>query len=193
MAPRLSVTRILQEIADEGLPTDEGLARLYPFVYEELRRLARALMRDQKPGHTLTPTALVHEVYLRLVGQSTLPSESRARFFCVAAKAMRSVLVDHARRRTARKRGGSWHRVTLDDAIGATQNVDFEVLSLHQALEDLAAKDLRMARVVEMRVFAGLTIEEAANVLGVSKRTVDGDWKVARAWLSERMSRQAGP
>jgi RNA polymerase sigma factor (TIGR02999 family) len=193
MATEADVTQLLLDIAAEKLPAREGLGRLYPVVYDELRRLAGALMRDQKSGHTLQATALVHEAYLRLVDQSRVRSESRAQFFSVAAKAMRSVLVDHARRKGARKRGGGWHRITLDGQVGTQrdprQEIDLEVLDLHEALERLAAKDERMSRVVEMRVFAGLSVQEVADVLNVSKRTIDSDWRVARAWLGDQMSR----
>jgi RNA polymerase sigma factor (TIGR02999 family) len=192
MPSRTPATQILMEIAAERLPANEGLARLYPVVYEELRRLARAIMRDQKAPHTLQPTALVHEAYLRLVDQTQVRSESRAQFFCVAAKAMRSVLVDHARRKTAKKRGGEWRRVTIDDEVAGRGGIDLEVLSLHDALDHLAENDERMAQVVEMRVFAGLTVQEVAGVLGVSRRTVDNEWRVARAWLNDRLS-QGGP
>ena len=193
MTSETNVTRLLLDIAAEKLTAREGLARLYPVVYDELHRLARAFMRDQKAGHTLQATALVHKAYLKLVDQTRVRSESRAQFFCVAAKAMRSVLVDHARRKAAKKRGGSWHRVTLDGQVGTRrdprQDIDYEVLSLHEVLERLAVKDERMAQVVEMRVFAGLSVQEVADVLNVSKRTVDNDWRVARAWLSDQMSR----
>ncbi len=192
MTSHTSATQILVDIASERLSAREGLARLYPVVYDELRRLARALMRDQQAGHTLQATALVHEAYLRFVDQSQVQSKSRAQFFCVAAKAMRSVLVDHARRKGAKKRGGGWHRITLDGQVGTQrdprQEIELEVLGLHEALERLAAKDERMSQVVEMRVFAGLTVGEVADVLGVSKRTIDNDWMVARAWLSDQMS-----
>jgi RNA polymerase sigma factor (TIGR02999 family) len=188
MASRATVTQLLRDIAAERIAAPEGLARLYPVVYDELRRHAHAMLRDQRPGHTLDTTALVHEAYLKLVGQSRITSQSRAQFFSLAAKAMRSVLVDHARRKTSKKRGGSWHQVTLDEQLGAQPTISFEVLSLHEALEKLAEKDERMAQVVEMRVFAGLTAQAVAHVLGVSKRTVDNDWRVARAWLSDRMA-----
>jgi RNA polymerase sigma factor (TIGR02999 family) len=188
MTSRATVTQLLLEIATDRLTAREGLARLYPLVYDELHRLARAQMRDQRSGHTLDTTALVHEAYLKLVDQSQFKSESRGQFFSLAAKAMRSVLVDNARRKAAKKRGGSWHRVTLDEQLGAQPTISLEVLSLHQALDKLAGKDERMAQVVEMRVFAGLTAQDVADILGVSKRTVDNDWKVARAWLSDQMA-----
>jgi RNA polymerase sigma factor (TIGR02999 family) len=178
------------DIASSQIAAEDGLARLYPAVYQELRELARALMRGQRGGHTLSPTALVHEAYLRLVDQTRVQSTCRAQFFCVAAKAMRSVLVDHARRRTAQKRGGSWQRVSLLEGTAAAPEVEFEIIDLHGALEELAGKDPRMADVVELRVFGGLTVVETAGALGVAPRTVDNDWRVAKAWLSDRL---AGP
>jgi RNA polymerase sigma factor (TIGR02999 family) len=190
MARPDTVTRVLLEIASSRIPAEDGMALLYPAVYQELRGLARALMRRQRAGHTLTPTALVHEAYLRLVDQTRVRSTSRSQFFCVAAKAMRSVLVDHARRRAAQKRGGSWHRVSLVEETAAAPEVAFEILVLHDALEELAGKDARMADVVELRVFGGLTVAETAGALGVAARTVDNDWRVAKAWLSDRL---AGP
>jgi RNA polymerase sigma factor (TIGR02999 family) len=187
-----NVTQLLLDIASGEITTEDGLARLYPSVYEELRRLAGALMRGQRPGHTLSATALVHEAYLRLVDQTRVRSTSRPQFFAVAAKAMRSVLVDHARRKAARKRGGSWRRVSLHEGVGAAPAVEFEIIDLHEALDELARKDARMADVVELRVFGGLTVPEAADALGVAARTVDNDWRVAKAWLSDRLGSE-GP
>ena len=188
MAAPANVTQILLGIASERIPAHEGLALIYPAVYQELRALARALMRSQRPGHTLSATALVHEAYLRLVNQTGVRSRSRSQFYCVAAKAMRSVLVDHARRLGAKKRGGSWQRITLVGEIPAPESTGYEILDLHRALEDLAEKDGRLAQVVEMRVFGGLTVHETADVLGVAARTVDSDWKFAKAWLGDRIS-----
>lgn len=188
MATQSNVTRILLGIASDEIPAQEGLALIYPAVYQELRQLARALMRGQPTGHTLSATALVHEAYLRLVNQSEVRSRCRSQFFRIAAKAMRSVLVDHARRRAAQKRGGSWQRITLVDEALADSQTDYEILDLNTVLEELNEKDGRMAQIVEMRVFGGLTIPETAVVLGVSPRTVDSDWKVAKAWLADRMT-----
>jgi RNA polymerase sigma factor (TIGR02999 family) len=193
-----NVTQILDEIASERLPAHEGFALLYPAVYQEIRRLARGIMRSQAPGHTLTPTALVHEAYLRLVAQPEIRSRSRAQFFAAAAKAMRSILVDHARRKGARKRGGSWHRVTMIEeatpaATAAGSSSEYEVLDLHAALDALEGKDARLATVVELRVFGGLTVDEASQVLNVSARTIDSDWKVAKAWLADRLTPRDAP
>jgi RNA polymerase sigma factor (TIGR02999 family) len=181
------VTQILLRIASDRLPAAEGLGLIYPAVYQELKRRAAALMRDQRDGHTLTPTALVHESFLKLVRPGDVRSESRAQFMAVASQAMRHILVDHARRKAAQKRGKSWHRVGLVEEIPDGRATAFEVLDLHEALEDLAQKDSRMAGVVEMRVFGGLAIREIAEALGVSTRTVDTDWKVAKAWLADRI------
>lgn len=166
---------------------------LLPLVYDELRRQARRLMRSQPPGHTLQTTALVHEAYLRLVDQSRVEWNGRAHFFGVAAKAMRSILVDHARARRTAKRGGGALAVTLDEAggvagaVGETQ-VDVDVLALDEALARLGQRDPRKSQLVELRYFGGLGIEEAASVLGVSRATAKRDWITARAWLKRELS-----
>lgn len=158
-------------------------------MYEELRTLATNLMRNERPDHTLRPTALVHEAYLRLLPEAGSSRwESRAHFFGVAARAMRQILVDHARQRGAVKRGGGLQRVTLDEALVPDAPADMEIVALHDALERLSALDERMGRVVELRTFAGLTMAEIAHVLSVSKRTVDADWSFARKWLSQQLA-----
>jgi RNA polymerase sigma factor (TIGR02999 family) len=185
--PGGDVTRLLRAYDPER---PESAAELFGAVYGELRRLARALLGRERPGHTLQPTELVHDAFLRLVDQSAVRAADRAHFFGVSARAMRQILVDHARRRRAGKRGGSWLRVTLDEGLG-TPGVDLdELLALDEALEALAARDPRSARVVELRVFAGLTIEEIAAALNVSKRTVDGDWAFARLWIARALARR---
>jgi RNA polymerase sigma factor (TIGR02999 family) len=168
-----------------------ALDELLPLVYDELRRQARRYMRAQPSGHTLQTTALVHEAYLRLVGQSHVDWQSRAHFLGVASKAMRSILVDHARARRAAKRGGTARAVTLDEAggvpdAGSQRGVD--VLALDEALARLAELDLRKSQLVELRYFGGLGIEEAAVVLGVSPATVKREWTTARAWLRRELS-----
>ena len=168
-----------------------ALDELLPLVYDELRRQARRFMRAQPPGHTLQTTALVHEAYLRLVGQSHVDWQSRAHFLGVASKAMRSILVDHARARGAAKRGGSARAVTLDEGggvadAGSQRGVD--VLALDEALARLAELDSRKSQLVELRYFGGLGIEEAAAVLGVSPATVKREWTTARAWLRRELS-----
>jgi RNA polymerase sigma factor (TIGR02999 family) len=165
-----------------------ALDRLVPLVYDELRRVARRHLGREHPGHALQATALVHEVYLRLVDVERLTMNNRTHFFAVAAKLMRQVLVDHARRQRADKRGGGATMVTLDDASPATQPASLDVLALDQALGALSSIDERQCRVVELRFFAGLTIDEAAEVLGVSPVTVEREWALARAWLYRHMS-----
>lgn len=166
--------------------------RLLPAVYDELRRQAARAMRRESDVSTLQPTALVHEAYLRLVDQRA-PWHNRAQFFGVAAQAMRRVLVDHARARHAAKRGGGAPRITLGDAAaeqpGPTDDSAADVLALHDALTRLAAMDPDQARLVELRYFAGLTIEETAAALGSSPATVKREWAVARAWLHRELSR----
>jgi RNA polymerase sigma factor (TIGR02999 family) len=165
------------------------LDRLLPAVYDELRRLARHYMRQQPSGHTLQVTALVHEAYLRLIDQQQVDWGSRAHFFGVAAKAMRSILIDHARRRRAAKRGGAAPQVTLGaaaEAVPSAANPD--LLALDAALLRLAECDPRKSQVVELRYFGGLSLEEVAEVLGVSLATVKRDWITARAWLKRELT-----
>jgi RNA polymerase sigma factor (TIGR02999 family) len=179
-SPSHDVTGLLIEWS-EG---EQGaLDRLLPLVYDELRRLAGRSLQRERAGHTLQATGLVHEAYLRLVDQRRVEWKERAQFFAVAARIMRRILVDHARRRNAEKRGGGAVKETLDDwlAPGATDGVD--VLALDEAMQRLEAIDSRQSRIVEMRFFAGLTVEEVADVLQVSPATVKNDWRVARAWL----------
>jgi RNA polymerase sigma factor (TIGR02999 family) len=180
------VARLLDSIA-EGDP--HAAAELLPLVYEELRKLARARMARETPGQTLTPTALVHEAYLRLVGDRQPEWANRAHFFAAAAQAMRRILVERARRYGREKHGGGRWRVTLDEAVAGPDPGGEQVLALHAALERLAAQDPEMARVVELHQFAGLTLEETAAALGASERTVSRRWTAARAWLRREMGR----
>jgi RNA polymerase sigma factor (TIGR02999 family) len=161
--------------------------RLFPAVYAELRRQARRRMGREHAGHTLQTTALVHEAYLRLVDQRHAGWESRTQFFAVAAQVMRRVLVDHARARGAARRGGTAVTVALADDAAAAPERDADVLALDEALARLATFDPRQARVVELRYFAGLGIDEAAEVLGVSRATANRDWAMARAWLRREL------
>lgn len=161
--------------------------QLMEVVYGELRALAGHCLRGQRASHTLQPTALVHEAFLRLVHRAGAEWRDRAHFFAVCATAMRGILADHARRRRAAKRGGDWQRVTLSDVTPQTAD-EVDILDLDDALLRLATINGRQARIVELRFFSGLTIEEVAYVLGVSRRTVDDDWAMARAWLSVQLT-----
>jgi len=166
----------------------EAGERLLPIVYGELRRQAARLLRRERRDHTLQPTALVHETYLRLVEQKAADWRNRTQFFAVAARAMRRILVDHARRHGARKRGGSWDRITLDESRRAWPGEpDVDVLALEDALGELATIDPGKVRLVELRFFAGLNLEETASVLGVSESTVSREWRLTRAWLFRRL------
>jgi RNA polymerase sigma factor (TIGR02999 family) len=162
--------------------------RLMPLVYQELRRRAAAHMRRERPGHTLPPTALVHETYLRLIDQTRASFEDRAHFFRIASEMMRRILVDRARARRMHKRSGQWSRVALDDGVAMTNGTDVEVIDLDRALTRLASFDPRKSQVAEYRFFAGLSLEETAAALGVSRATVERDWQTARAWLFKELS-----
>jgi RNA polymerase sigma-70 factor, ECF subfamily len=166
-------------------------SKLMPLVYSELRRVARRYMRSERPDHTLEPTALVHEAYLRLVGQREINWQNRAHFFGVAAQLMRRILVDHARARKAEKRGGHEPRLALDEGLAFTEEKSAELLALDEALTRLSQRDPRLGRAVELRFFAGLSEEEAAEVLGISTRTVKRDWQTARAWLYKEIRKGA--
>lgn len=164
--------------------------RLLPLIYAELHRQAARAMRREPQEHTLQPTALVNEAYLRLVGQDRVQWHNRSHFFGVAAQLMRRILVDHARGRDAAKRGGGAQRVTLAGDQGQAQDEDdVDVLALHEALETLASLDPRQARVVELRYFSGLNIEETAEAMDISPATVKREWTIARAWLRRELRR----
>jgi RNA polymerase sigma factor (TIGR02999 family) len=167
----------------------DSTRRLMETVYGELRALAGRYMRAERPSHTLQPTALVHEAFLRLVGQ-TVEWHGRAHFFAIAAQEMRRVLIDHARRHGRDKRGGALRQVSLDgNALEEETPVD--VLALHEAIERLAACDARQARVVELRFYGGLTMPEIAELLGVSEKTAANDWRFAKAWLRHALDGHA--
>jgi RNA polymerase sigma-70 factor (ECF subfamily) len=180
------VTQILQEV--RGGERDAP-ARLMPLVYDELRRLADYYLRQERPDHTLQPTALVHEAYLKLVDQTRVDWQNRAHFFGVAAQLMRRILVDHARRHRASKRGGFQQKLTLDEAVDYSQPRDLDLVALDDALNALARFDERQSRIVELHFFGGLTIEETAEALGVSPATVKVDWSMAKAWLRREIER----
>jgi RNA polymerase sigma factor (TIGR02999 family) len=185
-AAQEDITKLLDQVR-QG---QEGAAdRLASLVYDELHRIAVNAMRREDPGHTLQPTELAHDAYLKLVDQTATLARDRAHFLGIAARAMRQILVDHARRRRALKRGAVWERVTFNEMLGHGARQDIELLALDEALTTLAARDERAARVVELRLFGGLTIEEIAESLGISKRTVDGDWALARLWIARALSK----
>jgi|SRR5579872_6138244 len=164
-------------------------AELIPLVYSELRRLASSFLNRERPGHTLEPTALVHEAFLRMTHENQPVWQNRAHFFGVAARLMRQILVDYARRHRSQKRGGAHERLALDTVLAFSQQKSDEVVKLDEALGRLSEKDERQARIVEMKFFGGLSIEEIAEVLEVSGRTVKREWMVARAWLHQEIAR----
>ncbi len=162
---------------------------LMPLVYDELRRLARGYLRRERPNHTLQPTALVHDAFLRLVDQSQVNWQNRAHFFGAAARLMRQVLINHAEARHAAKRGGSAERVSLNDVDRLTVEQEVDLVALDEALKNLERIDPTQGQIVELRFFGGLTIEEIAEVIGVSPATVKREWSTARAWLRRELSR----
>jgi RNA polymerase sigma factor (TIGR02999 family) len=179
------VTQLLVAWADGD---KAALDQLMPIVYEELRRLARQYMRRERAGHTLQTTALVNEAYLRLIDQSRAHWQNRTHFFAVAAQLMRRILVDHARTRVRVKRGGSQPKASLDEAVVLSDAPTVDLLAIDEALERLAALDERKSRIVELRFFGGLSIEETAEVLKISPGTVMHDWTLAKAWLYRALS-----
>ena len=177
------VSRLL---ADCGDGDQAAFNQLLPLVYDELHRLASSYMSRERPDHTLQTTALVNEAYLRLADQRDARWQNRVHFFAVASKVMRQILIDHARRRTRVKRGGSQTRLSLDEAAILSDERAADLLALDEALTKLASVDARKSRVVELRFFSGLTIEEVAEVLKVNPKTVARDWAMARAWTSRQ-------
>lgn len=189
-APRQDVTALLQAWSQGDAGAGE---QLVPLIYDELRRqAARHLRREKRRDHTLRPTALVHEAYLRLAGQRDAAWQNRGQFFAVAAQAMRRILVDHARRHRAVKRGRSWCRLSLDEVarrgLAAAAPPDLDLVALEDALVELAALSPQKARLVELRFFGGLSLEETADVMGVSPSTTSREWRLARAWLFRRVT-----
>jgi RNA polymerase sigma-70 factor (ECF subfamily) len=183
--PSHQVTKLLKDWSDGDESAPE---QLMPLVYEELRRLAHHYMGREKPGNSLQTSALVNEAYIRLVDQSKIDWESRSHFFGIAARLMRQILVDQARRRNFAKRGGGAVRVSLNDATAVVQEQSASVVALDDALKRLAEVDPRKSRIVELRFFGGLSIEETAQALRVSAGTVMRDWTFARAWLQKEMN-----
>ena len=178
------ITRVLEDLARGDGGASE---RLLPLVYDELRALAASFFARQSPGHTLQPTALVHEAYLRLAKNDNIEWESRAHFMAVAASAMRQILINHARDKRAAKRGGGLHKVTLDESVIPAIGGDFDLLAVDRAMQKLADLSERQARIVELRYFGGLTIAEVAHVLDVGTTTVEDDWRLAKAWLAREL------
>ncbi|MEA5557607.1 sigma-70 family RNA polymerase sigma factor [Nodularia spumigena] len=191
---RHEVTRLLHEMP--GVEGDEArhlVQELLPLVYDDLRRLAQAKMNREPESATLEPTALAHETFMRLVDHSRVDWRGKSHFMAVAAQAMRRILVDHARARKRLKRGGARQRMELGSQVAQGGLTEVDLIELDDALEKLASVDPRQAKVVELRFFGGLSVEEAAESLGVSKRTVEGDWTMARAWLRRALSEGGEP
>ncbi len=190
MTPSSSnVTQMLHDWSDGDR---EVLDKLIPIIYAELRRQAARYLRRERPGHTLQTTALIHEAYIRLIDQKNVRWQNRAHFFAIAAQLMRRILVDHARSRQAAKRGGSDIKLPLEEAMIASEGREVDLVALDEALKRLAAIDPQQSRVVELRFFSGLNVEETAEVLEVSPRTVKRDWNVAKAWLRREISEGEG-
>ena len=185
--PAHDVTVLLNRVS-EGDNSAPG--KLLELVYEDLRHLAGAYMQDERSDHTLQATALVHEAYLRLVDWENVTWENRAQFFAVAAQVMRRVLVDHARGKNAAKREGSQQKVALDEAVSFANEKEFDVLALEEALSNLETLDPRQAKIVELRFFGGLSIEEVAHVLKISPTTVKREWTIAKAWFQRELRKQ---
>jgi RNA polymerase sigma factor (TIGR02999 family) len=183
--PPGNVSAILRAV-QEG--DREAAARLLPLVYTELRNLAQARMAHLPPGQTIQPTALVHEAYLRLLGKEDLRLEGKRHFFFAAARAMRDILVEQARSKAGPKRGGGRHRLDLQDVLVSEEPPPEEILALHEALADLEKEDPLKAQIVNLRYFAGMSMEETAQVLGLSERTLHRHWRFTRAWLKSRLS-----
>jgi len=186
--PTGEVTELLLSL---GKGNEEAASKLIPLVYGELRKLARHYMRGEQPNHTLQTTALVHEAYLRLVEQRTANWQNRAHFFAIAAQSMRRILVDHARACRTDKRGGGQETLPLDEAFIFSPEKSAELIALDQALDRLSEMSPRQSRIIELRFFAGLNVDETAEVLGISPKTVKRDWSVARAWLHREVRNTA--
>ena len=181
------VTQVLRELSDgqESAP-----ARLMPLVYDELRKLAQGYLQEERTDHTLQATALVHEAYIRLVDWKNVTWQNRAHFFALAAQVMRRILVDHAREKQAQKRGGGSTRLSLEDAVSFAQPREVDLVALDDALKELAELDPTQSKIVELRFFGGLTIEETAEALRISPATVKREWTMAKAWLYKTIVRE---
>jgi len=178
-----------QILVDLGNGDRSAAKRLMPLVYDQLRGLAQRYMQQERAGHTFQATAVVHEAYIRLIDQTSIDWKSRAHFFAVAAEIMRHVLVDYARQHVAAKRGGGAKRVMLTAALEPSADRELDLLDLDEALAELGTLNERQKQIVEMRFFGGLTANETAHVLGVTRETVTVDWRMARAWLRQRLDR----
>jgi RNA polymerase sigma factor (TIGR02999 family) len=189
--PSSSPQEVTQLLIDWSRGDQAALESLMPLVYEELRRLAQRYMRRERIGHTLQTTALINEAYLRLIEQQRVQWQNRAHFFAIATQLMRRILVDCARTRTRAKRGGGALRASLDEAAVPSEERGVELIALDDALKRLAVIDHRKSRVVELRFFGGLSIEEVAGVLNVTPMTVVRDWKTAKAWLHREISHES--
>lgn len=189
MSEMHDVTLLLQELGDGSGDAPE---KLLPLVYDELRRLAQGYLNNERAGHTLQATALVHEAYIRLVDWKNVSWQNRAHFFAVAARLMRKILVDHARARKAEKRGGTLQRLALDEAVSYPTGRDLDLVDLDDALRSLEELDRLQGNIVELRFFGGLTIDETAHALSISPATVKREWTVAKAWLYREISRSNG-
>lgn len=183
------VTVLLRKLANGN---DGAASKLVPLVYDELRRLAAGYMRRERKDHTLQPTALVHEAYLKLIEQRAVDWQGRAHFFGIAAQMMRRILIDHARKHMRDKRGGGAIPVPLDEALAFAPEQSSELVKLNASLERLAQLDSRQSRIVELRFFGGLTVEQTADILGISAKTVKRDWSMAKAWLHGDMKTSHG-
>jgi RNA polymerase sigma-70 factor, ECF subfamily len=188
--PSPPLQEVTQLLVDWGNGNQAARDQLIPLVYTELRQLARRYMRRERPGHTMQTTALIHEAYLRLVDQNQVRWENRAHFLGIAARLMRQILIEHARRRTRAKRGGGAGTISLDEVALVSQARATELLALDDAMERLAAIDPRKSRVVELRFFGGLSTKEAAEVLHTAPNTVLRDWRLAKAWLHREISHE---
>jgi len=183
-AGKIDIAKVLAAIAAGQRDAAE---QLMPLVYDELHQVAERLLRHESSGHTLQPTALVNEAYLRLIGQTNVDWQGKTHFFAIGAKIMRRILVDHARRKKSQKRGGRYHRIALSDDLCVSKSNDEDVLAIEEALAKLEKRDPRQAKIVELRFYGGLDVQEVAEVLDVSKRTVESDWTMVRAWLRREL------
>lgn len=179
------VTKILHQIGDGN---KDAVNNLMPLVYDEFHKMAQRYMNRESSGHTLQPTALVSEAYLKIVDQKNVNWQGRSHFFAVGAQAMRRILVDHARKKKSEKRGGGQINLELNEEIALTPNKDEDIIAVDDALKALEQIDERQARIVEMRFFGGLSVQEVAEVLNVSKRTVEAEWTMIKAWLRRELS-----